>query len=364
MAINVKNLVPALAIHPGEMLKDELDARNIKQNDFAKLIGYKATQLNEIIKGKRDINADFALLIGQALQMEPTFWMGLQNQFDLDKVRIDEKNKARIEAIGVWSMMKGYLAVPYLKKTGWITNDPIEDIPKVKELYNINSIEQFPSLYATRGHFRKSTELQTDTLNLVAWTKVVAYKANNVEVKKFNHNKADELIVKLKDILKENKKTLFKTQSLLNEYGIKLIVEDRPDKCALDAYSFWSNGKPAIGITLRHKRIDNFAFNILHELGHVFLHLPNSTTTEYVDYEHSNDKYKNSIEEKQANAFSMKHLINNEEWTSFKRGVHAFTDIQIEQFAKQQNVHPAVVLGRIGHELKIYPKTTISKDLN
>lgn len=364
MAINVKNLVPALAIHPGEMLKDELDARNIKQNDFAKLIGYKATQLNEIIKGKRDINADFALLIGKALQMEPTFWMGLQNQFDLDKVRIDEKNKARIEAIGVWSMMKGYLAVPYLKKIGWITNDPIEDIPKVKELYNINSIEQFPSLYATRGHFRKSTELQTDMLNLVAWTKVVAYKANNVEVKKFNHNNAEELIVKLKDILKENKKTLFKTQSLLNEYGIKLIVEERPDKCAIDAYSFWSNGKPAIGITLRHKRIDNFAFNILHELGHVFLHLPNSTTTEYVDCEYSNDTYKNSSEEKQANAFASKYLISNDAWNHFKRGLNAPNDTQIKSFAKQQNVHPAVVLGRLGHELKIYPKTAISKELN
>lgn len=364
MAINVKNLVPALAIHPGEMLKDELDARDIKQNDFAKLIGYKATQLNEIIKGKRDINADFALLIGKALHMEPTFWMGLQNQYDLDKVRIEEKNKARIEAIGVWEMMKGYIAVKYLKKTGWISNDPIEDIPKVKELYKINSIEQFPSLYATAGHFRKSTELETNTLNLVAWTKVVAYKANNVEVKKFNHNKAEELIGKLKDILKDNKKTLFKTQSLLNEYGIKLIVEERPDKCPIDAYSFWSNGKPAIGITLRHKRIDNFAFNILHELGHVFLHLPNSTTTEYVDYEHSNDKYRNSTEEKQANTFAGKYLIDHDAWNSFKRNSHHITDTQIKQFAKQQNVHPAVVLGRLGHELKLYPKTSISKELN
>lgn len=363
MAINVKNLVPALAIHPGEMLKDELDARDIRQNDFAKLIGYKATQLNEIIKGKRDINADFALLIGKALHMEPTFWMGLQNQYDLDKVRIDEKNKERIEAIGVWDMMKGYIAVKYLKRINWISNDPVEDIPKVKELYNINSIEQFPSLYAT-GHFRKSTDLEMDTLNLVAWTKVVAYKANNVEVKKFNHNKAEELITKLKDILKENKKTLFKTQSLLNEYGIKLIIEERPDKCPIDAYSFWSNGKPAIGITLRHKRIDNFAFNILHELGHVFLHLPNSTTTEYVDYEHSNDKYRNSNEEKQANTFAGKYLIDHDAWNSFKRNSLHITDTQIKQFAKQQNVHPAVVLGRLGHELKLYPKTSISKELN
>lgn len=363
MAINVRQIVPAMAIHPGELLKDELKARGIKQNDFAKLIGYKATQLNEIIKGKRDINADFALLIGKALHLEPAFWLGLQNQFDLDVVRIQEKNKERIEAIGIWEMMKGYIAVNYLKKLGWVTNDPLEDIPKVKMLYNINSIEQFPSLYSTGGLFRKSTTLETDTLNLVAWTKVVSYKAKELEVKKFDHSKANELISRLKLILKENKKTLFKTKALLNEYGIKLIIEPRPDKCPIDAYSFWSNGKPAIGITLRHKRIDNFSFNILHELGHVFLHLPNSTNQEFIDYENSNDKYKNSSEEKQANDFAKNNLIEHDTWMLFKRSA-ILNDSSIKHFAKQQNVHPAIVLGRIGHEMDLYPKTEISKELN
>jgi HTH-type transcriptional regulator/antitoxin HigA len=363
MKINVKNLVPAYAMHPGGMLKDELDAREIKQNDFAKLIGYKATQLNEIIKGKRSINADFALLIGKALAMEPSFWMGLQSQYDLDKVRIEEKNKSRVEAIGVWEMMKDYIAVKYLKKTGWIYGDPMEDIPKIKTLYNVTSIEEFPALYAN-GRFRKSTKLETDTLNLVAWTKVVSYKANNLEVKKFNHNKQEELINKLKELLKENNKTLFKVQSLLNEYGIKLVVEERPDKCPIDAYSFWSNGKPAIGITLRHKRIDNFAFNLFHELGHVFLHLTNDNTVDFIDYENDEQKYRNSIEEKQANQFASNRLVDEKVWTLFKKNTIEFTDSSIKQFAKQQNVHPAIVLGRLGHELKLYPKTSIRKELN
>ncbi len=363
MTINVKNLVPAYAIHPGEMLKDELDARDIKQNDFAKLIGYKATQLNEIIKGKRDVNADFALLIGKALGMDPSFWMGLQTQHDLDKVRIEEKNKDRVEAIGIWEMMNPYIAIKYLKKTGWVSGDPIEDIPKIKVLYNVGSIEEFPALYAN-GRFRKSTKLETDTLNLVAWTKIVAYKANNIEVKKFNHNKQEELIIKLKEILKENKKTLFKVESLLNEYGIKLIIEERPDKCPIDAYSFWSNGKPAIGITLRHKRIDNFAFNLLHELGHVFLHLTNDNTVDFIDYENDNQKYKNSSEEKQANEFASNHLIDAKVWALFKNDEIDLTDSIIKQFAKQQNIHPAIVLGRLGHELNLYPKTAITKELN
>ena len=364
MSINVKKLVPAYAIHPGEMLRDELEARDIKQNDFAKLIGYKPTQLNEILKGKRDVNADFALLIGKALDISPEFWMGLQAQHDLDKVKIEEKTKLRMESISVWNMCKNFIAVPYLKKKGIISGDPVEDIPKIKSLYQVTNVEQFPSVYASSGHFRKSTKLETNTLNLFAWTKIVAQKAQDIEVKKFNHEKKDELIDKLKEVLKENKKTTFKVESILGDYGIKLIIEERPDKCAIDAYSFWSNGKPAIGMTLRHKRIDNFAFNLFHELGHIHLHLVNNPTIDFIEIGKDSADYKNSKEEKEANSFASEYLIEKNAWTDFKKSNPIFTDIKIKQFASNQNVHPAVVVGKIGDELKVYLKTTISKDLN
>jgi len=364
MSINVKNLVPAYAIHPGEMLHDELIAREIKQSDFAKLIGYKPTQLNEVIKGKRDINADLALLIGKALDINPEFWMGLQAQHDLDKVKIEEKTKLRLESISVWNMCKNFIAVSYLKKKGIISGDPIEDIPKIKNLYQVNNVEQFPSAYASSGHFRKSAKLETNTLNLFAWTKIVAQKAQEIEVKKFNNEKKEELISKLKEVLKENKKTTFKVESILSDYGIKLIIEERPDKCAIDAYSFWSNGKPAIGMTLRHKRIDNFAFNLFHELGHVHLHLVNNPTIDFIDIGKDSADYKNSKEEKEADHFATENLINKNDWNNFIKTNHIFTDIKIKQFASQQNIHPAVVSGRIGYELCVFPKTTISKDLN
>lgn len=364
MAINVKNLVPAFAIHPGEMLRDELAARDIKQNDFAKLIGYKPTQLNEILKGKRDVNADFALLIGKALGINPEYWMGLQAQHDLDKVKIEEKTKLRLESISIWNMCKEYVAVSYLKKKNIISGDPLEDISKIKSLYGVNNVEQFPSIYTNSGYFRKSTKLETNSLNLFAWTKIVAQRAQDIEVKKFNHEKKDELIDKLKEVLKENKKTLFKVESVLNDYGIKLIIEERPDKCAIDAYSFWSNDKPAIGMTLRHKRIDNFAFNLLHELGHVHLHLVNNPKIDFIDIDKDSADYKNSKEEKEANNFAAENLVDKNAWNEFKKANPIFTDIKIKQFASTQNVHPGVILGKIGDDLKIYLKTSISKELN
>ena len=60
MATKSNRLVPARAIHPGEILREELQERGIKQKEFAQLIGVQPTHLNEFIKGKRNLNEDLA----------------------------------------------------------------------------------------------------------------------------------------------------------------------------------------------------------------------------------------------------------------------------------------------------------------
>ena len=65
--MTTKNLVPAIATHPGTILSEEMEANGYSQIDLAKLIDIKRSQLNEIIKGKRNINADLALLLEKAI---------------------------------------------------------------------------------------------------------------------------------------------------------------------------------------------------------------------------------------------------------------------------------------------------------
>jgi HTH-type transcriptional regulator/antitoxin HigA len=110
-----KKLIPAIAIHPGEMLKDELDAINLSQKEFATLIGLPATQLNEIIKGKRGIYADLALLIEKVLKIDASVWLNMQMNYELNVAKINEKNKTRIEAINLWQMIKNLVPTTFLK---------------------------------------------------------------------------------------------------------------------------------------------------------------------------------------------------------------------------------------------------------
>ena len=350
MAVNIKQLTPAFAIHPGEMLKDELDARGVTQKDFARLTGIPQTQLNEIIKGKRGIYADTALVIGKALKMDAVLWTNMQMNYELDLARINEKNKARLEAIDIWHMIKEYIPVKYFKKEEILTGNPVQDIPVIKDVYCINNVEQLASLYsqANYARFRKSDKLSIDKVNLVGWVKLVAYKAADIKVAKFDSRNETELIKTLNDVFKKNKKVIEKTVAILAGYGIKLVIQTHPEKCAVDGISFWSKGNPAIGMTVRHKRIDNFAFTLMHELGHVFKHLVNSNTAEFIDLdkEHSDTAYKNSKEEQEANEFASASMIDLNTWHLFMQENPVFDETAIRYFATKNKVHPAIVQGR------------------
>ncbi|MGB0789229.1 MAG: HigA family addiction module antitoxin [Marinirhabdus sp.] len=99
MAVN-KNSIPAQATHPGVLIKDELDAApNLNQKTLAKQIGVQPSFLNEIIKGKRPIKADIAILLEKALGISATYWMKFQSQYEIDRARVKEKNIKKLELL-------------------------------------------------------------------------------------------------------------------------------------------------------------------------------------------------------------------------------------------------------------------------
>jgi addiction module HigA family antidote len=77
-------------IHPGEVLKEEfLDAFGITAYRLAKDTGIPQTRVSEILKGRRRITADTALRFARYFGTTAHFWMGLQNDYDLE----EEKRK-------------------------------------------------------------------------------------------------------------------------------------------------------------------------------------------------------------------------------------------------------------------------------
>jgi addiction module HigA family antidote len=71
------------AIHPGEILADELEALSITATELARQIAVPANRVTQIINGQRGITGDTALRLGHWFGTAPQFWLNLQSQYDI-----------------------------------------------------------------------------------------------------------------------------------------------------------------------------------------------------------------------------------------------------------------------------------------
>ena len=70
-------------VHPGEVLRDELEEFGVTPTAFARQIDVPPNRVSQIIAGKRSVTGDTALRFGHWFGVDPQFWLNLQTQFDL-----------------------------------------------------------------------------------------------------------------------------------------------------------------------------------------------------------------------------------------------------------------------------------------
>ncbi|MGL5019940.1 MAG: HigA family addiction module antitoxin [Luteolibacter sp.] len=93
-----------LASTPGHILKQEfLDGFGLSQLELSKRTGIPRSTINEIVKGKRPINAETAYALGLFFRMEPQFWINLQSRYDLRRVELEKADsiRARVQPLTV-----------------------------------------------------------------------------------------------------------------------------------------------------------------------------------------------------------------------------------------------------------------------
>ena len=85
-------------IHPGEILKEEfLEPFGISAYKLSKDIKIPQTRISQIVKGNRRVTADTALRLSVYFGNSPQFWLGLQDDYDLE----EEKNRLEEELKGI-----------------------------------------------------------------------------------------------------------------------------------------------------------------------------------------------------------------------------------------------------------------------
>lgn len=86
-------------IHPGEILKDELNELNLSANQLAKVLSVPTNRITQILNKRRAITADTARRLGQFFGTTPQYWLNLQTIYELDLDRLETTKDAEINAI-------------------------------------------------------------------------------------------------------------------------------------------------------------------------------------------------------------------------------------------------------------------------
>ena len=93
------NLTPYIPTHPGEIIKDEIEARDITQRQLSEVTGIAYSVVNEVLNAKRPVTVEYALLIAKALDLDADTFIRMQAEYDLQTTKRNQSFMRRLTAV-------------------------------------------------------------------------------------------------------------------------------------------------------------------------------------------------------------------------------------------------------------------------
>lgn len=309
----IDNQVPFMATHPTEIIKDEIKERGMSQKELAERLGMQASNVSRMLREKETITSALAVKLEKALGIKSSFWLNLQAEYDKDVVAIELRNEKELASIDQEYMLSSLLNMKELYAKLKIRSSLFvqEKLDALRQIFGMepSQIPTFQSAY--NGNFKKSTKVETDEKNLRTW-QVLAYVSakHNRPTHGYEMGNARKAAMEIASAAHNNRITEEQTKEILFKYGISYSFVSKLEKAPIDAYSSWVDGYPAIVTTHRYNDICKLIFNIIHELGHIELHLKPNTNVAYI----SDGAYSTDQKEEEANKFAEDILIAPNVW--------------------------------------------------
>lgn len=354
MATRSDELVPAFALHPGEVLGAELRERGIRQKDFAASIGWSATHLNEVIRGKRNMTEELAMRLEESLGIPYLDWMNLQSRYVYhsraiaERDRAEQSAKSHIEELDMLVSIKDIV-----KRVGDKDRSPVSELHAIDVV--MGSHEPLSYISALCGCFRKSDRVGADARMLRTWLVLAKHFAGEATVTScYDAGAAEDIKARLHDIFMENACTLERIGKELSSCGVRFCVVENVDGASIDGFSFIDDaGVPCIVVTNRFNMIDQLALTVMRGLAHVVLGHVSTGGPGILDFDGAD---RSLAEEREADKFAADALIAPSVWRSLVKGRPSAFAWQREcaQWAEKNKVNKWVALGRMSREIGAY----------
>jgi HTH-type transcriptional regulator/antitoxin HigA len=239
----------------------------------------------------------------------------------------------------------------HARLNGWLDRNDQSDENGLIQLKR--TVAEHVGEYGTPSLLRTGLNVEDHSEDwlLLAWKAQVTRKAiPSIQQAKIKFEPLDLSWLKKLVCLSADENGPLQAKSLLADHGIFLVAEPQIAGMNVDGAAFLVDRDPVIGLTLRHDRLDNFWFTLLHEIAHVILHYRTGLASGFFDNIESPsvDEF-----EKEADSFASNLLIPEELWSRSPARISKSVD-PIERFAQQLGIASAIVFGRLRKERNNY----------
>lgn len=329
---------------PGVYIREELEARGWAQRDLAFILGYSEQTVNKVISGKSGISAEMAKALGDAFGTSASLWAGLQKEWELREARDpDPAVKARAD-------MQSRFPIREMISRGWLAEAEQSVLELQFSRFFENDTGQDCSKVTFAAAARKTNSSHSP--EELAWLYRVRQLARQMSVASYSEEKLKTALSRLRSYMIDPEDIRF-IPGLLADCGVRFVIVEKLANCKIDGVCTWLGDEPAIGITTRHNRLDNFWFVLRHEIEHV-LAGDGKDGNEIIDvnlddpsaiYEMSDEV---KVREDAADSAAKNFPFPSEKILSFYRRKSPYiSEKDVVGFAGLNEVHPAIVVGQL-----------------
>ena len=302
---------------PAEAIKFRMDQLGLRPRDLIPYFGTKS-RVSEILNGHRQLTVDQIRALKRHLGIPADALIGAARHEPSQ--RPSTASAAAVQRLRALGVLK-----------------PRETV----EGLVARAVQIAPAVAMLRKTRTDRTNAKSDLGALEAWCAAVLIRAERENLPKKRVTKPGRSAARALAKLSTLPDGPAQAKEFLKGLGIVLVILEHLPGTYLDGAAICrGDGAPVIAITLRHDRIDNFWFTLLHEFAHVCCHLRNGTRLIVDDLEVSSSE---DIEE-EADQFARDALLPPKIWAKYASAEVGAEEIA--EAAREAVVHPAIVAGR------------------
>ncbi len=324
-----------IATPPGATIKEQLEDRNMTQKEFAQRMGMSEKHISHLVNGDVRLTPDVAIRLESVLGLPADFWNKLEARYQEKSARAIAENEMDEDL----QLIKNF---PYneIRKLNWIPDakSPTEKVENLRKFFEVFKLSVLGPGIIPGIAFRQLNTSEKNDLILITWAQKAKLDARSIETKDINIEKLKSNIPKIREMTTQPPEifcdNLVRT---LTDCGIAVVFLPHIKGSFLHGATFYDGKKIVMGLTVRGKDADKFWFSLFHELAHIIYgHIGQSEGTTEED-------------EELANKFACDTLIPEEKYNAFIKSKN-FSKYDVVAFAKDVNIAPGIVVGRLQKE--------------